>query len=216
VELRGARILAVVAHPDDETIGCGGLLARAARSGAECRVLLPLRRGDQRGLEHWRDILDHFRSACGILGAEPVVVEDGAVVDVVADTRVDEVRAAVEPWVDRADVVLTHHPGDVHQAHRAVSRAVEIATRPFRRRRAVAFFEVASSTDQAYAQTFQPNLFVTLEDADAERKCAAMAAYATEQAPGRTPADLRLRLAHRGLQINCAYAEAFAIARCFL
>jgi LmbE family N-acetylglucosaminyl deacetylase len=39
----GRRLLAVVAHPDDETFGFGSLLAHAARAGAEVVVVCATR-----------------------------------------------------------------------------------------------------------------------------------------------------------------------------
>jgi len=40
------RVLAVVAHSDDETIGAGGTLARWAAEGAACTVLVLTRCAD--------------------------------------------------------------------------------------------------------------------------------------------------------------------------
>jgi LmbE family N-acetylglucosaminyl deacetylase len=215
VDLIGRKLVAVVAHPDDETVGCGGILSRAAREGAICRVVLPLRRADPRGLSNWPALLEQFKSACITLGAVPIVTTE-PIPDLTAESEIAAIHESILPSVDWADIVLTHWPGDVHQAHRAVSRAVEIATRPFRCRRNVAFFEVATSSDQTFENSFSPNLFVTLAEEDIQRKRRAMGHYLTEQAAGRNADDLELRARFRGAQVGLQYAEALVFARAFI
>jgi hypothetical protein len=68
---KGLRVVAIVAHPDDESLGCGATLARLARAGARCRVVLAFRRTDARGVRQWDALLGAFADACAILGAEP-------------------------------------------------------------------------------------------------------------------------------------------------
>lgn len=209
------RVLAVVAHPDDEVIGCGGTLRRFADEGHTVQTLLPLRRCDPRGRECWGELIDGFRAAGAALGAEAVVL-DRLLDETRAETHVHDLHDLILPWVERADLVLTHWTGDTNQAHRGVCRAVEIATRPFRRRKSVYLFEVATSTDQGYGAPFHPSLHVLLNSDQAERKCAAMASYPTETAPGRRPVDLRRKLESRGVEIGAEYAEAFVVARHFI
>ena len=212
-------VLAVVAHPDDEAIGCGGTLAKLAREGHTTRVLLPLRRCDPRGVATWDALLLAFARSCAALGAEPVVL-DAPLDETRAEPEVHRLHDLVLPWIERADLVLTHWPGDANQVHRGVSRAVEIATRPFRRRRDVALFEVASSTEQAFARggaaPFAPDCHVLLAPEDARRTLEAVAAYPSEAAPGRTPDDVERRLRVRGAEVGVELAEALVTARRFL
>jgi len=209
------KVLCVVAHPDDEVLGCGGTLWRAASEGDEIRVLLPIERSDPRGLKHWAMLREQFERAVKHLGgqafiAEPSIVEDG----VEANTM--RLHGIVEPFVDWCDVVVTHWSSDVHQAHRAIARAVEIATRPFRRRRIVLQCEIPTSTDQGFTNTFSPNLFVRLDEGHMRRKIEAFALYGTEQAPGRDPEGLLRQAQLRGAQINAELAEAFFLSRAFI
>lgn len=182
---------------------------------AQCKVLLPIRRGDPRGIRHWDTLKEQLRSACRILGAEAVITED-MVSDITAEVHVHEIYGIINSYVQWADIILTHWHGDSHQAHRAVSRAVELATRPFRIQKTVLFFEIATSTDQAFTYTFSPNCFISLNIDDVNKKVSAMSRYNTETEFGRTPGNLETLMRLRGAQTGQDFAEAYMIARHFI
>jgi LmbE family N-acetylglucosaminyl deacetylase len=215
VEFAGERVLCVLSHPDDETIGCGATLARAAREGAAVRVVLPFRRIDVAGRDDWDTVLRHMQRAAGLLGAQ-VVVDPDVGCESQFWQAPHRLLDSLTPQLEWATLVITHWHGDVHQAHRAVSQAVELGTRPFRRRRRVLQCEIPSSTDQSFVRTFVPNLFVPVAPNDADRKLQAMECYRSEHAPGRNPASLARWLNVRGEQIGVEQAEAFSVARWFL
>ncbi|MBJ7332872.1 MAG: PIG-L family deacetylase [Solirubrobacteraceae bacterium] len=207
---RDRSVLVVIGHPDDETLGCGGTLAKLAEEGARVTVLLPCRRTDPRGVEHWDDLLAALHGACARLGAvvalpEPMLLEP--------EPAVADVYDVILPHVDEHDVVLTHWHGDVHQAHRALAHAVEIATRPFRRHREVWLFDTPTSTEQAFVQTYSPNTYVVLEERHCDAAVEAMALYPVEHDIGRRPEDLRRRIEARGAEIGRTHAEGFVAVR---
>lgn len=211
---KGSRITAIVAHPDDETIGPGAALARFAREGASCRAVLAFHRTDSRLGDSWPRLVETFRDACGIIKCEASVLADlpesreGLDIQRLHDALIEEVASA--------DLVLTHWSGDTHQAHRALAYAVEICTRPFRRHRHLWFFETPTSSDQGVGDAFSPNLCVQLTSDDVAMQKRAMALYpGSEASVGRTPDDLEAHARYRGRQNGCEYAAVFRSARMF-
>jgi LmbE family N-acetylglucosaminyl deacetylase len=122
-----ARHIVVLApHPDDESIGCGGLLAHASRRGADITVVFATDGDDMLVADAGGDLGSRRReeaiAACTILGARPVFLgfRDGAL-----SGRIDDLGAAF----DRAfaethpDLVVLPWFGDDHRDHAAVNRA---------------------------------------------------------------------------------------------
>jgi N-acetylglucosamine malate deacetylase 1 len=206
-------VLAVVAHPDDEVVGCGATLHHMSEAGARVRVLLTCQRGDPALDYDWNTLLGTFDSSCKALGAEAVIAYP-----LLPEFELNgqALLKKVEPLVKQADIVFTHNPGDIHQTHQAVALAVELSSRPFRRHREVLVFESPTATDQGFDTTFQPNTYQVLNDDDVGAARYALGLYHSELEPGRNPIDLEAHLRSRGATIGRKYAQAFRQVRRFL
>ncbi|MGB7448823.1 MAG: PIG-L family deacetylase [Ornithinimicrobium sp.] len=129
---RHPRLLAVVAHPDDETFGCGSLLLHAASSGMVTAVVCATRgeagevAGDLTGdLATVREA--ETRKAAEVLGVSDVtfldLLDSGMSGDAGPHTLIgasasevsDQVREQIEAF--RPDVVVTLDGSDGHRDH---------------------------------------------------------------------------------------------------
>ena len=131
--MTGTRLLAIFAHPDDESFRCGGTLALLARRGVGVQVLTATRgeagsRGDPplcRANELAGVRERELRNACAALGIEPpLFLEylDGTLTDVDEEDAIAQVLAIIQEL--RPQVLLTWPPDGLsgHPDHVAVSR----------------------------------------------------------------------------------------------
>ena len=131
------KLLVVVAHPDDESFGCGSVLARAAQAGHRTTVLCATR--GEAG-ESQLDVDDlaavreaELRAAAAVLGVAEVRLLDhldsgmagdppaGSLVAADPDAVATEVRAVIDDL--RPDVVVTLDASDGHRDHVAIRDA---------------------------------------------------------------------------------------------
>jgi N-acetylglucosamine malate deacetylase 1 len=227
-------VLAIFAHPDDEVLACGAVLARYAREGHRVVTAilgegLTSRAGSREealataGMD---DRLDDLRGDVERAGAEMGVAatrcfglpdnrfDSVARLDVVK--IVEELKGEFDPAV-----VFTHHGGDVNVDHGVVADAVMTAFRslPGERGRTILAGEVLSSTDYSIGwpgRAFEPTVWVPVEAQDVLRKVRAMEAYGSEVRafPHPRSAEAIEALAHvRGAQCGEPYAEAFRLLR---
>ena len=137
------RLQVVVAHPDDETFGCGGLLLHARASGFTTVVTCATRgeagedRGGRRGTELSEVRADELRRAGELLGVSDVELLDfadsgmtGAAPDgSLVGADLGNVVAAVAGSLRRVrpDVVLTLDASDGHRDHERMRDATLLA-----------------------------------------------------------------------------------------
>ena len=220
-------VLVIAAHPDDEVLGCGGTLIKAAAAGAEIHLAfladgIGARHPDP---AHRQAELDQrraaARTAADILGAASSHCGD------LPDNRLDSVplldlTQRVEALIarHRPTTLLTHHAGDLNIDHRRTHQAVMTACRPQPGHpvRTMLCFEVPSSTEwqpPGSGTPFTPNWFVDI-GATLDGKLAALAAYAAEVRDWphpRSGAGVEYLARWRGASVGCEAAEAFMLAR---
>jgi bacillithiol biosynthesis deacetylase BshB1 len=122
----GMELLAIVAHPDDAGIFCGGTLAKHAARGDDVTVAC-MTRGEYGGFDTTEAELAATREreaerAAEVLGADAVFLDflDGRITYSM-ENRLRVVDAIRE---HAPDVILTHYRDDMHPDHRATSRLV--------------------------------------------------------------------------------------------
>lgn len=223
------KILIITAHPDDEVLGCGGIIAKYAESKEIYTAILGegiSSRYVQREEVEKKELLDlqrQSREAGKFLGVKESFFFDLS--DNQFDTvpflkivkKIEEVINKIKPAI-----VYTHHIGDLNIDHRIIFQAVLTATRPFENCsvRGLYSFEVPSSTDWSFQKIDKPFLPNVYEDISLtiEKKIKAMEIYQTEirEFPHpRSPKGLTILAQKRGMEAGLKYAEAFELIRTF-
>lgn len=224
------RVLVVVAHPDDEIIGCGGTMSVLARAGQAIEILVLgegiTSRQDQRAPSAVKKELAKLK-ADGAKAAKQVGAKAYDVLDF-PDNRFDSVALldvvkAVEARVKRfkPSRIFTHHPHDLNIDHGVTFRAVMTACRPMvgESVREILCCEIPSSTEwQAplFEPQFRPNCFYAITEQDLNNKVRAMEAYRSERREyphPRSPRALRVLAEQRGISTGLGFAEAFEVVR---
>lgn len=217
--------LVVAAHPDDEMLGCGGTLAKLARSGAKISILLlgegPASRDSAAGGNVQSDARHSALAAAASLGIHDVRFAG------LPDNRFDSlplldiVKVVERVALDvRPELVLTHFAGDLNIDHQLTHRSVMTAFRPLPGAKppAILSFEVLSSTEYTCVDmgaTFHPNVFIDITGF-LETKQKVLEAYASEMRSWphpRSHATVEHLARLRGSQCGSSEAEAFQLCR---
>jgi len=216
------RVLVVSPHPDDETLGAGGAIAKHIDEGNDVTVLVisghlpPIySRKDYeltvKEAQQAFDILGIKQSKfleipATLVACQPVGLLNGQIAEVVNE---------IEP-----QIVLMPFP-DRHVDHRVIFESVMVATRPLMKGRGIellAAYETLSETHwnaPHIEPNFVPNFIVDITH-QLKRKIDALACYESQipAFPGsRSLEALRALATFRGTQAGFAFGEAYQIIR---
>jgi LmbE family N-acetylglucosaminyl deacetylase len=231
--LRGERLLVLAPHPDDEVIGCGGVVAQHLAEGRSVRVVVATD-GGQAGVPATRE--EESRRALALLcgagnpagdGSEdgpedagriagatqsPANIDFLAFPDRELASHRDELsqRLAAILREYRPDLILVTSPIELHPDHLALATTFcELIQRD-----EALFAELAVARVAFYevGQPLRPNTIVDISDV-AERKYAAIAVYESQLAFRDYVSYARGLNAYRGMTMPAGtkFAEAYFV-----
>ncbi|WP_375194592.1 PIG-L deacetylase family protein [Sphingobium sp.] len=218
-----ARRIAVVApHPDDEILGCGGTMARAAAAGAEVHVVIVTRGQPPLFAEELvRQVHEESARAHDLIGVTSTQFLDfpAAGLDQIKRSDLNHALSAALSRIE-PDVLLIPFIGDIHMDHQIVFNAALVHARPRGSGgpASVLAYETLSETNwlaPGITPAFNPNLFVDISDT-IERKIAAFQAFRSQvkARPDERSIDaIRALATLRGATAYRCAAEAFVLIR---
>lgn len=223
-----SRVLCLAPHCDDETLGCGGTLARLVREGHDVAVAVVTGHGEDAPhplwpRETWTKVRAECHEAMAVLGVKTLhFAELPAAMLATIPTHVK--NRAVHGLIDQVKPEILYVPFayDLHVDHREVFAAASVAWRPSselgRGIREIYAYETQSETHWnagGVEPGFVPNTWVDVS-ATFDQKKAALAKYGSQMRafPDARSLEALEHLARwRGSQIGVAAAEAFVLVR---
>lgn len=229
--LKNKKIMVVVAHPDDELLGCGATMHKLINE-QNCSIRAVIlgegitSRSDNRDVEKWKTDLKKHRSnihsAASYIGYETVEVYD------FPDNRFDTVALldivkTIEKEKEKfkPEIIFTHHGGDLNIDHQRTFKAVITACRPMADEmvKGIITCETPSGTEwQASSDPkhFIPNLFIEISEENLNAKINGMNSYEYEKRSyphPRSPEGLKILAQRYGIMMGGSLCEAFQLIR---
>lgn len=217
------KILFISAHPDDETLGCGGTILKHKHAGDQVNwlILTGPTPGHPHGFAHEKiERRKHeIKTVAEIYGFHKVINLEfpTQMLDQVNSRelimKIDEAIKEIKP-----EEIYVMNRSDVHSDHRIGFHAVYSCCKGFRKPwiERLLMYECLSETEFSPALnecSFIPNVFIDITD-HLEKKLQIMAVYESEVMPDNLPRSfnaIRSLAAFRGTRMNVKYAEAFVL-----
>ena len=215
------KILVIAAHPDDEILGVGGVIAKHVSEGDSVFICILSEGATARySSENVTTLKEYATHASEILGVEKLYFSS------MPDQKLDtlpllEITQKIEQYIKdiNPQILYTHHSGDVNKDHRIVFDATMVAARPTpdNRVKKIYCYETPSSTEwgPSSIKPFKPNVYVDIEKF-IDIKLKAMEAYISELRDYPHPRSieaLRIISQYRGIEVGLRNAEAFMLMR---
>ena len=219
------KVLVVVAHRDDEVLGCGGTIAKLVDENYKVYAISMTDGVSSRDHYTKKELADRLKNslkASKILGFKWLKKISGNFSDNSMDSEpllkivkvIEKAKKIVNP-----EIVITHFPDDLNIDHQIVSMATLTAFRPKYNQKCkrIISFEIPSSTDYAIykKKIFKPNYFVDIKKFWNKKK-RALDTYKSEMLKypnSRSIKGLKNLAHYRGNQVGLNMAEAFQILR---
>lgn len=214
-------ILVIAAHPDDEILGVGGVIAKHVSEGDSVFICILSEGATARySSENVTTLKEFATHASEILGVKKLYFSS------MPDQKLDtlpllEVTQTIEQYIKDISphIIYTHHSGDINKDHRIVFDATMVAARPTpdNNVKKIYCYETPSSTEWAPSsiRPFKPNVYVNIEKF-IDIKLKAMEAYISELRDYPHPRSieaLRIISQYRGIEVGLRNAEAFMLMR---
>lgn len=218
-------VLIVVAHRDDEILGCGGTIAKLIEDKYKVYAISMTNGVSSRVRSSKKEIEQRYKNslkASKIIGFNWLNKNSGNFADNAMDSEpllniikvIEKAKKITNP-----EIVITHFPEDLNIDHQIVSSATLTAFRPKTSQtcKKIIAFEVPSSTDFAIykKEIFKPNYFVDIQKFWNKKKLG-LDAYKDEMLKypnSRSVKGLKNLAHYRGNQVGLNMAEAFQILR---
>lgn len=217
--------LIVVAHPDDETLGAGGMIYNLIKSGNNVSICFMCANAEARkGVSNTVSMQEQAIESLGVLGLKKENILFGHFPNIKLNTvpHIDVVKFIESSILKfEPDIVITHYGKDLNNDHKITSECCDEAIRYFQRNKNIKeikkymYMEVLSSTDWITNDSFSPNYFYEINEEALEFKIKALEKYegAIREYPhSRSIKNIKSLATIRGAQSNLNYAESFIIA----
>ncbi|MFG1484543.1 PIG-L deacetylase family protein [Halobacteriovorax sp. RZ-2] len=214
------KVLVIVAHADDEVLGCGATIHKHILEDDDVYILVLTDSTSAQG----KDIQNRhqeYLKALKILGVEnhkKLSLRDNRLdsynlIDIIQE--IEEVKAEFEP-----NIIYTHSYNDLNIDHQITNKAVLTAFRstPSNTTTEIYTFDIPSSIEYQSSQFIQArkNYFSTISKQNLKAKIQAMCAYESELHPfphPRSIENLEILAKSEGTKCGKELAESFYVER---
>jgi N-acetylglucosamine malate deacetylase 1 len=215
-------ILFVAPHPDDEVLGCGGIMKKLSSRGDRIHALIITRgKPEKYSEEKIVKVRNEALNAHKILGVTETRFFDFPApdLDMISQAEISESISKIIIELNIDTIFLPHH-GDIHHDHKIVFNAGLVASRPVNdcTVKRIYSYETLSETEWAAPfnnETFVPTYFIDISN-EIKHKIAAFSSFISQVKPfpsARSLENLEALAKFRGATVGMYRAEAFSIIR---